>query len=106
MKDRGMIKWQPFDSVFSSKKMVQNVIWEKSKVSKPCLSEEQMAEIEEKIWEGFHNQVRVTICYFFQNQYYKKQNMIISAIQLAQKRLLLSDHSLLYFDQIIWIQIS
>ena len=28
MKDRGMIKWQPFDSVFSSKKMIQNILIE------------------------------------------------------------------------------
>ena len=65
-----------------------------------------MMEIEAKLWEGFHNQVPISIRYFFHSQYLEKQNVMISAIQVAQKRMLLSDHSLLYFDQIIDITMA
>ena len=38
MKDRGIIKWQPFDSLTSSKNMVQHILSEKEKIKKPVLS--------------------------------------------------------------------
>lgn len=99
--DRGMKKWMPFDSVTSSKQMVQHIIEEKSKVSRPSLSEEQKEEIERTIWEGFHNQVPLRIVYFFRGRYQVKQNLFILDIQLIDKKIILDDYSSLYFDQII-----
>ena len=62
--DRGMIKWQPFDSVVSSKSVVKSLIKEKSKIEKPILSEEEMMEIEEKIIEAYYLQENVTVQIF------------------------------------------
>lgn len=101
MKDRGMIKWQPFDSLTSSKKMVQHILQEKNKIAKPILSQEQFEEIEAKIWEGFHSRIPLRIIYFFSGRYQVKQNLLIIDIQLGVKRILFEDHSSLYFDQII-----
>jgi len=101
MKDRGMIKWQPFDSVTSSKKMIQHIMNEKSKIKKPVLSQEQLEDIQNKIWEGFHSQIPLRIIYFFDGRYQVKQNILISDIQLGFKKILFEDHSSLYFDQII-----
>lgn len=106
MRDRGMIKWMPFDSVTSSKKMVQNILLEKSKVSKSHLSEEQILEIEEKVWEGFHNQIPLNIIYYYQGQYRKKQNLLILDLQMDKKRMILEDHSILYFDQITGVSLT
>lgn len=103
MSDRGMIKWQPFDSLTSSKKMVQHILHEKEKIPKPVLSEEQLREIQEKLWEGYHNQLNLRITYFFQGKYQVKQNVLILEIQVNQKRILFEDSSFLYFDQIIHV---
>lgn len=101
MRDRGMIKWQPFDSVTSSRKMVQHIMYEKEKMAKPVLSQEQLIEIQEKIWEGYHSQVPLRIVYFFKGRYQVKQNLLILDIQVNQKRILFEDSSSLYFEQII-----
>ena len=103
MSGRGMRKWMPFDSVASSKKMVQSILSEKSKVSKPNLSEEQLKELEEKVWEGFHNQIPLRIVYFFRGRYQVKQNLLILEIQTVQKRIRFEDQSILYFDQILYV---
>lgn len=41
MHDRGMIKWMPFNSVVSSKEIINSILKNKSKISMPILSEEQ-----------------------------------------------------------------
>lgn len=104
MKDRGMIKWMPFDSVVSSKKVVQSIIQEKSKVLKPILSEEQMTEIENRLWEGFHNQITIHISYYFQGTIRKKDSIIL-CIQRNEKKIIFKDYSYLYFDQILNVSI-
>ena len=53
--DRGMIKWQPFDSLLSTKKVAKEIINEKSKVAMPTLSEDQLLNIEEKVLEAYYN---------------------------------------------------
>lgn len=104
MKDRGMIKWMPFDSLTSSKQVVQTILKEKNKVLKPVLSEEQMLEIENRLWEGFHNQMIVHVSYYFRGRILNKDS-IISSIQKNSKKIIFKDYSFLYFDQILKISI-
>lgn len=40
-KDRGMIKWMPFNSLMNGRTVVNNLINEKSKVKMPILSEDE-----------------------------------------------------------------
>lgn len=104
MRDRGMIKWRPFDSLGSSSKMVQHILDEKNKFSKPIMSEEQLKEIETKIWEGFHSQMELSIVYFFRGTFQKKEHGLIIQIFPGQKRILFQDGTSLYFDQIIQVK--
>ena len=46
MTDRGIIKWQPFNSCFSSASVLNEVNKEKNKVAFPELSEDQCLKIE------------------------------------------------------------
>ena len=46
-KDRGMIKWMPFNSLINSNEIVKSLIHEKSKITKPIISEEESKNIEE-----------------------------------------------------------
>ncbi len=103
MSDRGMIKWLPFDSLTSSKEMVSRILERKNYKTKPAMSEEQMLEIQEKLWEGYHNQMNLNIWYYYRGQYLLKEHLTILSIQVNQKRIVLEDHSILYFDQILKI---
>ena len=47
-KDRGIIKWLPFESLVSSKQVIDSILHEKNKIKKPILSLEQQQEISEK----------------------------------------------------------
>ena len=66
--DRGMIKWQPFNSVVSGKQMVRDVIKEKNKVKMPNLSEEQRKNIEEKLIIAFYENELITLDFYFQGK--------------------------------------
>ena len=104
MSDRGMIKWQPFQSVCSTSKMVQHILEEKNKCSKPIMSEEQFQDLESKLWEGYLNQMELCIVYFFRGKFQKKENSLISQIFVGQKKILFQDGTILYFDQIIQVK--
>ncbi len=104
MKDRGMIKWMPFDSVISSKQMVQSILKKKEYVTKPCLSEEQMEEMERRLQEAFHSQMVVHVSYYYRGKILCKNDLILS-IRKNEKGILFQDHTLLYFDQILNVSI-
>lgn len=103
MSDRGMIKWMPFDSVISSKKILHHITKEKNRVLKPILSEEQLREMEEKIWESVHNQIPLRIIYFYDGRYHRKEGLQILEIQTNRRKIIFQDYSTLYFDQIIQV---
>lgn len=104
MRDRGMIKWVPFDSVTSSKQVVQAILKKKEYVAKPCLSEEQMEEMERRLQEAFHNQVIVHVSYYYRGKILCKDSLILS-IQKNEKGIIFQDHTILYFDQILKVSI-
>ena len=62
-KDRGMIKWMPFNSLVSNKDVMKSLILEKNKISKPIISEEDSKRIEELVIEAYymHNKVLISL---------------------------------------------
>lgn len=101
--DRGMIKWQPFDSLLSTKKVAKEIISEKSKVAMPTLSEDQLLNIEEKVLEAYYNGETVRLVYYRKGTYYTKTSLI-KYIDKHKKQLILNDGSILYFKQIVKIE--
>ena len=99
--DRGIIKWQPFDSVISSKIILESLIKEKEKQTKPILSEEEIKEIEDKIIEAYYAEEIVTIN-FYQNGYIKTIKGKIKKIDHITKIIYLNETKLL-FKQILAI---
>ena len=100
--DRGMIKWQPFDSLLSTKKVAKEIINEKSKVAMPTLSEDQLLNIEEKVLEAYYNGETVRLVYYRKGTYYTTS--LIKYIDKYKKQLILNDGSILYFKQIVKIE--
>lgn len=99
-KDRGIIKWMPFNSLVGQKKMIDNLIMEKQKIKKPILSLEQQNTIEEKIIEAFYEQIKITL------KIYKDGTILtvtskISSIDYTYKKIILENNNTLIFNQII-----
>lgn len=99
--DRGMIKWQPFNSVVSGKQMVRDIIKEKNKVKMPNLSEEQRKNIEEKLIIAFYENELITLDFYFQGKIIKISEKIKKIDSTYNK--IYFNNKVLLFDQIIKI---
>lgn len=99
--DRGMIKWQPFNSVISSKSIVRTLTAEKAKISKPILSEEEIKQLEEKIIDAYYCQSNVTL-HYYKNGYIQELKGMIKKIDHVSKMIYLNSSSI-FFQQIISI---
>lgn len=62
--DRGMIKWQPFNSVVNNKYMVNSIIKEKAKIKIPLISDDEKKQNEDKIIAAYYMKNKVKITYF------------------------------------------
>lgn len=103
MHDRGMIKWQPFDSVISSKRMVNQLSEEKNKMKRPELSEEQITTMENLLIESFTNQEEIII-YFYKGGKILHKSGFVTELNSVLNKVLLNDHSFLFFNQIVNIK--
>lgn len=98
--DRGVIKWTPFNSIVSQRQMIDNLIKEKNKITKPKLSQEQIEKNEQLLIEAFYEQVKIKIEYF-------KEGFILSTcseisnIDYTFKKIYLKNNKSLLFNQII-----
>lgn len=101
--ERGMIKWQPFDSVISSKRMIHQLTEEKNKIRRPELSEEQITTIENLLFESFTNQEEILI-YFYKGGKILHIFGFVIELNPTLNKVLLSNHSSLFFNQIVNIK--
>ena len=97
--DRKMLKWAPFDSVVSGKKVVNEVMHEKKKIKKPVLSEDQLKNIENKILDSYNSKDMVTISYY-ESGYIHNIASYIKKIDHINKIVYLNN-KLIYFNQIM-----
>lgn len=101
MIDRGIIKWRPFDSCYSSEEVIRDINKEKLKIKMPILSEDQLNLIEEKIIDAFNLKTNINLEYFYDGmikyEYGKIQN-----IYKNEKKIYLN-HKSIYFKQILKI---
>ena len=99
MNDRGIIKWQPFDSCFSSNKILKDIVNTKSKKIFPTLSQDQINILEEKIIDAYHLNISINITYFY-NGFIYNINGIISNID-SNKKCIFIKNKIIYFKQIL-----
>ena len=102
MKDRGMIKWQPFDSLIPSKDIINSILINKNKVAKPTLSIDQLENLNELLKECYYNQNIVNIKYFKNNNIYNIKGKI-KAIDVNNKIVLINKTLKLHISQILQI---
>jgi hypothetical protein len=99
MKDRGIIKWQPFDSCFSSQKIIKDVLNQKKKQIMPTLSNDQIEAIEEKIIDAYHLKEEIKIKYYY-NGIICEEKGKIQYIFLHEKKICLNQ-KYIYLKQIL-----
>lgn len=99
MIDRGIIKWQPFDSCYSGDKILKDISSEKNRKVLPILSEDQLSFLEEKIFDSYHLNEKINIEYFYNGKFYLIAGKIDS-INFQEKKLYIKNH-IIYFKQII-----
>ncbi len=99
-KDRGIIKWIPFNTLITQKQIIDELTKEKQRIKKPLLSLEQQQEIAEKIIEAFYEQVEIEIIYF-KAGYILKTTSLIKNIDYVLKKVILNNQQNLVFNQIL-----
>ncbi len=98
-KDRGIIKWLPFNSIVEQQKVIDSIIFEKQKRKKPILTVEQVRELENKLFEAFYEQIKVTLK-VYQNGYIVYITSLIKNIDTVYKKIKLENQTIL-FTQIL-----
>lgn len=99
MRDRGMIKWMPFNSVVSSKEIIKSILKDKSKISMPILSEEQKNVNEQKLLIAYYSKSKINISYY-QNGNINLINSYIKKIDFTYHKIYFENNTIL-FDQIV-----
>ena len=99
--DRGMIKWAPFNSVISSKEVVNSVQNERNKFKMPIFSDDQKQSIENKLIESFYEQKTICIEYFYAGKIIQKTGTIKKIDSTFHK--IYFNNQILIFEQILKI---
>ncbi len=98
--DRGIIKWQPFESLTPTKQIIKSILLEKSKVTKPILSDEEIKCLEDKIIEAYYSSININI-HYYTNGYIKVTKGKIKKIDQIYKMIYLDNNLKLLFNQIL-----
>ncbi len=102
MIDRGIIKWQPFNSCFNGKNIIEDIKKDKDYVSYPSLSEDQLEILEKQIIEAYNLRLNISLSYYYDgriNNLKGKINYLNS-----EKKILYLNNKNLYLKQILKIE--
>lgn len=102
MIDRGIIKWQPFNSGFNGKNIIEDIKKDKDYVSYPSLSEDQLEILEKQIIEAYNLRLNISLSYYYDgriNNLKGKINYLNS-----EKKILYLNNKNLYLKQILKIE--
>ena len=101
MQDRTYIKWAPFNSVISDKIIINDLLKSKNKISKPTLSEDQIENLNNKIFEAYTNHLKINM-FIYKNQNIIKLIGFINNINVTKKYIIFNK-SHIFFNQILKI---
>ena len=94
---RGMKKWQPFNALEHYDEYISYTYIEKNKTEKPILSEEQLSDINDKLFYYNHDNVEIT--YFAQGHILKTKG-IINKIDIRNQLLMINKIKILFTNLI------
>lgn len=100
MNDRGIVKWAPFNSVINGNQLLDEINYERNRISKPILSEEQIADLEENIITAYSERSIINL-YFYKNGCINIINGQITKLDPANKIITINNKTRIYFNNII-----
>ena len=84
MKQRGMVKWQPFASLPEQASYINKLLYEINKMDRPILSEDQLNELNEKLFEYFENKELIKLSYYHDGYLYLVEGVITKIDPIRQ----------------------
>ncbi len=101
MIDRGIIKWQPFNSCFNPELIIKNININKMREIPPTLSEDQLNNLENLIKEAYNLKLYIKLKYYYDG---KIKEIIgkINKVSNQEKKLYLNNTTI-YFTQVLEI---
>ncbi len=104
MIDRGIIKWQPFNSCFNTLEVMEEVNDKKARKQEmiPKLSEDQLINLDSKIREAYNLKLLINIEYYYDGEI---KNLIgkITSFDYLNKKIYINKCKI-YFNQILKIK--
>ncbi len=104
MIDRGIIKWQPFDSCYASSKILKEIHNKKDRRVFPTLSEDQLNILEENIKDAYHLKEIINIKYYYNGDVLNIKGKI-NGINNNEKKIYINN-KIIYIKQILTINES
>lgn len=99
--NRESIKWAPFESLFKSKDILDELEKKALLHEKPVLSEDELEELETLLSKAYHTKERIKVTYYYKGMDYEKVGIVDF---IEQNKVYFLDHSSLYLDQILKIK--
>lgn len=98
MSDRGMKKWAPFSSLIEQATCLEEMKYQRNKVSKPILTEDQMEKINYVLQS--YQKGQIVKIKFYHDGYLYVINTTIKRIDLENRKLILEKGKLDFSDLI------
>lgn len=83
-KDRGIIKWLPFDALTGFRTSINNLIKERNKVEKPVLLDDQIEILNIKLKEALKCNQEISLIYY-EDGYFKEVSGKVTKIDLYEQ---------------------
>ena len=100
MIDRGIIKWQPFNTI-DNNQILKDITVSKNRIKFPILSEDQLKIIQEKVITAYNLKNIIQINYFYDGKIWQVTGQI-NYLNITKKVLLINKNSI-HFSQILKI---
>lgn len=97
---RNEVKWAPFESLYKTSEILEELEQNQRKCAKPVLSEDELHIIEQNILSASHTKETILIEYYFNGCIFTKKGKI-SSIRKNDLKIFFQDQTSLYFEQIL-----
>lgn len=103
-KDRGIIKWAPFDALAGFDAVISKMIYDKNKIDKPELTEDRLYQMDIVIKDAIRKNMELEISYFTDGYIKTIYNKILK-IDIYSKTIILDSNIKLNISDIMNLEI-
>ena len=103
-KDRGIIKWAPFDALNGFRETIELYKYNKGKKAKPVLDENQLEEMDRTIKEAISDSKEIQVSYF-EDGYIKDMYGFVKKVDVIYKEIIFSKTLKLDMNDVVNIAI-